>query len=378
MRPEQGFTFDETRSALRHRLVNWINANRPANTMRTCANAQNQFRAFCDATARSALPATPETVTAFMKSSSERGLKASTINGPLLSGISNMHADACLPTPTNAPIVKRAKQIVARLAPSPRRTVPIAMQAVTAAGAAVDRSKHAQVRDFTMLLFATCASMRPAEVVALWHRHVTQQRIQTKTGETDAVEIHIDERKNDQTREGHTVLLPRLESSTACPFTWTAILKSFTFPRAAPDTPFFCKSHKTTMAPLSRNTVKTSIRRALIRGGVSVEEAKKFVANSARAGGFSAAVANGTHPIVMKHHGGWKSDAAFVYLKETNDTRLQVTKNMFRKDQPQFHHYSKRETAPRDGLRVSAPCGDLPVVGESSPDDYVCQEKAKR
>lgn len=346
--PESGYTNEsETDIELQKRMIEWINNNRPKNTMRSYNNAEKQFVDFCNATGRVALPATPATlVTAFMKACTERGLRAGTINGNMLAGISNMHSDAGLPTPTKAQLVKRAKKVVGRITAPPKRTIPLQMQQIFDAAAAVDVTKFIHVRDFVILLFAVCASLRPSELVALKQNQIQQTEVSTKGGKRDVLSINIQERKNDQEREGHTILLPRLPQSQACPYTWTARLRDFT-PGYQISAPFFCKNHKSSMAPLSSNTIKNCIRNTLKRSGLTEKEVQKFVSNSARAGGFSAAIANGTHPIIMKHHGGWKSDAAFTYLKETNATRLKVTEDMLDKLQPQFHYHTTRASTER-------------------------------
>ena len=85
----------------------------------------------------------------------------------------------------------------------------------------------------------------------------------------------------------------------------------------------FLFHHDLAPLPLSARTPNHIVKNLLESIGV---DSANFGSHSARRGGVSFAVASGVEIRLIARHGNWKSDAIFMYVTETLQSRLSVSR----------------------------------------------------
>lgn len=171
------------------------------------------FEAWCAGRGITALPATPETVAAFLASEVERGIKPSTI-GRRVAAIRYAHRLACYSVPTDDERVKATVRGIRRsLGTAPRKKTPATAERVIAMTLATGDGVKA-LRDRALLLLGFAGAFRRSELVALDCKDIEE----TEAG----LKITIRKSKTDQEGQGATIAI--VPGSVACP---VAALKSW-------------------------------------------------------------------------------------------------------------------------------------------------------
>jgi site-specific recombinase XerD len=164
------------------------------------------FRAWCHGRSVSALPATAESVAAFLACEVDRGIRPSTI-GRRVAAIRYAHKLAGLTVPTDSEVVKATVRGIRRtLGTAARKKTPaVAEMIISMALGTGDGLKG--VRDRAMLLLGFAGAFRRSELVALDCEDIEE----SETG----LKIRIKFSKTDQEGEGATIAIVR--GSIACP-----------------------------------------------------------------------------------------------------------------------------------------------------------------
>ena len=165
-----------------------------------------RFTAWCDTKAVPALPASPETVAAFLAHEAEQGFAASTITRRCAS-IRYAHRLAELEPPTNSERVKATLRGIKRaIGAAPKRKKPVlADQARTMIQAAPDGLKG--LRDRALLALGFGGALRRSELVALDVADLVET--------DDGYKVTIRKSKTDQ--EGHGATIAIVRGGACCP-----------------------------------------------------------------------------------------------------------------------------------------------------------------
>ena len=164
------------------------------------------FKAWCDGKGVGALPASPETVAAFLAHEAGTGTKPSTL-GRRIAAIRYAHKLAHLDTPTDSEAVKATLRGIRRTfgGAKVRKAPAIAAEMHSMVAMAPDRLSGS--RDRALLLLGFAGAFRRSELVALDVADITE----AKTG----LLITIRRSKTDQEGEGITIAIAR--GDLACP-----------------------------------------------------------------------------------------------------------------------------------------------------------------
>jgi site-specific recombinase XerD len=164
------------------------------------------FRTWCNAKGVHALPASPETVAAFLAHEAERGSAASTITRRC-AAIRYAHRLAELEPPTNSERVRATLRGIRRtVGAAPARKTPVlAEQARAMALSAPDGLKG--LRDRALLLLGFAGAFRRSELVALDVADLEETE--------DGLKIIIRRSKTDQ--EGHGETIAIIRGGACCP-----------------------------------------------------------------------------------------------------------------------------------------------------------------
>lgn len=272
--------------------------------------------------------------------------------------------------PTKHPLVKRAKQTAARLAPPVRSRKPLTRALLEKMRASVKLDVYEEVRDFTMMLFGFRAVLRAAELVALKAKDVWLDRLAasdelpttrpfppknrithhasvesvrdgkapapTENLRAQVIAIHIRHDKTNQQsqkhpdlRSGRTVLITGDADLAMSPLLWfRRLMKRREFdPSLA--LPLFHRKpapHKPSGElenPLEPSTINHTVQN-WVRDRCRLTDWKEYGGHSLRAGGATAAMRGGAKISDLKSHGRWRSDAVYVYIHDEVHAALAV------------------------------------------------------
>ncbi len=187
-------------------------ASAAENTRRAYAADWRAFQAWCEAEGLQALPAAPETLTAYLAAHAGR-LRTSTL-GRRLAGIRHAHLEADLAAPDSAELRKVWLGIRKSRGRPPTKKKALVLDLVRQVVASLPATPTGD-RQRAMLLIGFAAALRRSELAALeldgpergpvWLEHVAEGLV-----------IRLDRSKGDQVGEGQQVVIP-YGSSDLCP-----------------------------------------------------------------------------------------------------------------------------------------------------------------
>jgi site-specific recombinase XerD len=158
------------------------------------------FQTWCDSHGLSALPASPETVAAFLAEQARAGLKASSI-ARRVSAIRFAHKLAGHPSPTEDEGVSSVLKGIRRtLGTAPAQKAPATAEALSAMLAHVDARTLRGTRDRAVLLLGFAGALRRSELVALNVEDLSE----TEKG----LDVLIRRSKTDQEGAGQAIAIP--------------------------------------------------------------------------------------------------------------------------------------------------------------------------
>jgi site-specific recombinase XerD len=186
--------------------ASYARAEKAAATRRAYRSDFNLFRTWCETKRVSALPAQPETVSAFLAVEANRGAKPSTI-GRRLAAIRYAHKLAGHEPPTNSEAVKATLRGIRRTTGSaPARKAPATADKIVAMVTMAGNDSKG-LRDRAILLLGFAGAFRRSELVAL---DLTD--LEFCNG---GLRVRIRKSKTDQEGLGATIAI--VPGSIACP-----------------------------------------------------------------------------------------------------------------------------------------------------------------
>jgi site-specific recombinase XerD len=244
------------------------------------------FRAWCERQSTEALPASPETVAAFLASECAAGRKASTIKRRNAS-IRYAHRLAGLPSPTDDERVRATLR-------GARRTIGTAVAKKAPATAArikamADASGEglAGLRDRALMLFGFGGAFRRSELVALDVADIDR---------TDAAGIRITIRKSKTDQEGAGDVIAIVRGNGHCP---VAALDRWLEAAGIASGPVFRRIRRgghVTAERLTDKSVANIIKAHAARVGL---DPRQFAGHSLRSGFLTSAAGNGASLFKM-------------------------------------------------------------------------------
>jgi site-specific recombinase XerD len=188
------------------RAADLARQEKAAATRRAYGSDFATFRGWCAGRGIDSLPASAESVAAFLASEVDRGIKSSTI-GRRVAAIRYAHKLADHPAPTDSEVVKAVVRGIRRqLGTAPRKKTPaVAEMIISMALGTGDGLKG--IRDRALLLLGFAGAFRRSELVALDCEDIEE----SETG----LKVTIRHSKTDQEGAGATIAIVR--GAIACP-----------------------------------------------------------------------------------------------------------------------------------------------------------------
>jgi integrase len=287
------------------RVADYAARSKSAATIRAYASGWRDFLSFCEQREACALPATDETVAAYLAALADRGAKAATIARRLVV-ISQAHKAADLPSPTTSSLVSRTHAGI-------RRSLGTAQNGK--APAVVDDLKRmlelipgtrVGMRDRALLLVGFAGAFRRSELVSL---DVADLEF-TRAG----LVITLRKSKTDQESRSRRIGIPYGSSEATCP---VRSLQSWLDGARIADGPVFRaldRFQRVQMARLSDKSVARIVKRRAFAVGL---DPTRYAGHSLRAGlATSAAAAGASERVIMAQTGHRSADMVRRYIRD--------------------------------------------------------------
>ena len=203
--PAPALSFAEAEAA----AADYRRAARADNTRRAYRAAVARFTEWCYEHRQTALPASPETVAAFLAAEAGRGLAVNTLR-LRHAALRYLHLLAGYPPPTASPLVSATFAGIRRAHRRPlRKKTALVLEPLRAAIKTIPDTLPG-LRDRALILVGFAAALRPSELARL--------DIASFTRHEDGIALYLPWRKNDQEAHGTTVWLPAGQTDL-CPVT---------------------------------------------------------------------------------------------------------------------------------------------------------------
>jgi site-specific recombinase XerD len=315
--PVAGFT-DAAEAAAQYRR-----ASRSENTRRAYRSAVARFCDWCAEHGRTALPAAPETLAAFLAAEARAELAVNTLR-LRHAAIRYLHLLAGYPPPTAAAVVSTTFAGIKRAHRRPlNKKTALVLNRLLPAILAIPETLPG-LRDRALLLAGFAAALRPSEIARLTLEHLTHH--------ADGVELFLPWRKNDQDARDTRLWLPQGRTDL-CP---VRALEAWLTAAAITEGPLFRRIWRlppprvrkgTTGKPVAdryrigTKPIDTDSIALIVKNwtGLAGFDAAEFAGHSLRRGAISSGVAQGVHIARLKQfsgHASLKSLEEYVELDE--------------------------------------------------------------
>src|SRR6202790_2764218 len=282
--------------------IDLAKAEKAASTRKAYGTDFRLFKAYCDAKGVSSLPASPETVAAYIAAEAQTA-KPSTI-GRRVAAIRYAHKLAGLETPTDAEGVKATMRGIRRTFGGARNKKSPAVAAKMLGMVATAPEGLAGLRDRALLLLGFAGAFRRSELVALDVLDLEE----TETG----LLVTIRRGKTDQEGAGRTIAIPR--GDVACP---VKALRLWLEAAAIEAGPIFRPIDRGGTVRRSRLTCRSVANFVKAYAAPAGLDASTFSGHSLRSGFLPSAAAKGASIFKMMDQSGHKSvDTLRGYVRD--------------------------------------------------------------
>jgi site-specific recombinase XerD len=284
-----------------------VNESLAPATRRAYGAALRAFASWCEEQGVDVLPATPETVAAFLAAEVAAGRKVATLE-QRVAAIRWAHEAAQLETPTASKLVRSTLQGIRRkVGSAPARKTPVTVERLAAMVAHVDGSTIKALRDRALLLFGFASAMRRSELVAL--------KLDDLEWTARGLLVKLRRSKTDQEAAGHVRAIPYGRSPELCPI---GALEVWLEAAAIDEGRVFrsVTRHGAINGSLSARTVGDLVKHYAARAGL---EPSEFGGHSLRAGFVTSAAERGARSERIADHTGHQSMAMVrVYTRRSD------------------------------------------------------------
>jgi site-specific recombinase XerD len=304
MTPERAQRLAEFAEAAERAEEYRANAKAPA-TLRAYRQDWTHFAAWCVERDRTPLPATPETIGAYLAFHAWKVAPATLRRR--LSSICVVHQAAGHPNPWEQ--VKLTWQGIARerAGEGKRRAAAMETRALRQLVSTLDPTRLLDVRDRALLVVGFAAMLRRSELAAL--------DLDDLTGTDQGVRIRIRRSKTDQEGKEAFVGVPYGSHEPTCPVrAWRAWRETLEARGVNEGAAFRRIDRHGNLLParISGQAVGLVLRRRALAAGV---DTTRLTAHSLRAGGATAATLGGANEASVKAQGRWTSDVYLNYVR---------------------------------------------------------------
>ena len=261
------------------------------------------FRAWCAERHVSVLPASPESVAAFLAHEAERQVRPSTI-GRRVAAIRYAHKLSGLPLPTDDERVRATVRGIRRsLGAAPSKKMPATAERVIGM-APLAGTRRSAIRDRALLLIGFAGAFRRSELVALNLEDIEET--------PEGLRVTIRRSKTDQEGHGHVIAIPR--GVIACPVTaLKAWLEASGIAQGSVFRPV-AKGGRIQATRLTDRSVADIVKAHAQRAGL---DPKLFAGHSLRSGFLTSAAARGASIFKMADQSRHKSmDTLRGYVRD--------------------------------------------------------------
>lgn len=299
----------------------------PDNTRRAYDRAWDAFAGWCGSQGRVALPATPQTLTEYVRCLCGGDFAPNTVS-QAIGVIRAKHRDAGYPeqpdTTQTVKILNKYRKDWADTGARVRQRTPILVPALRAMTKTCDPDTPAGVRDRAILLLGFNIMGRRSEISRLDLSDVAS------VGE-EGVTVYIRYSKTDQEAKGASVPVPYGQHAQTCAVravrAWTDLLAAHGIKSGPLFRPVDRHGHigdeegaaGHPQARLTGHAINEMVRRRALLAGL--KDAGKYGAHSLRAGAATTAYAHGVPVAEIAKHGRWnpKSPVINVYFRAVDD-----------------------------------------------------------
>jgi site-specific recombinase XerD len=288
------------------RATDYIRQSRAASTLRGYRSDFREFRAFCEAQVSAALPASPETVCAYLAHCADSGqLKMGSIQRRV-SAIAAAHMAANLDTPTSTTAVRLCLAGIRRALGTRQEGKAPAVTTDVAAMLSHVSGNLLGLRDRALLLVGFAGAFRRSELAAL--------NVEDLTFGDDGVKVLIRRSKTDQEGGGQVVGITR--GVNLCP---VAALEAWLTASGITSGPIFrCVNRHGRLQPnaITPQVVALVVKRYAAAAGL---DPTKYAGHSLRAGLVTAAVLNHVDlPSIQRQTRHKSLDMVLKYARMAN------------------------------------------------------------
>jgi len=273
-------------------------------TMRAYKSRLSAFASWCESAGRSALPASPATVAAYLESLESAGKSAATIS-QVVAAISKLHKVQGLENPCLSEVVKAARKAARRrLGVAPHQKAAATVDVVRALVSGIEGMTLTDKRDKALLLCGFAGAFRRSELAALRVSDLTEEK--TPEGRPVFV-VTVRHSKTDQEGRGmnKAIFAARPREKRFCPV--AALREWIAAAGLAGDDPLFPRIRKggqlDKAAPLGGDSVALIIKKRAAAAGVELE----LSGHSLRRGFVTSAIAAGASERSIMNQTGHKS-----------------------------------------------------------------------
>jgi len=287
----------------------YVDASLAPNTRRAYRASLAAFRAWCETAQVEALPASPETVAAFLAAEADAGRKPSTL-GQRAAAIRWAHRAAGFETPTKTPLVEAALRGIRRtLGVAPTRKAAATVDRLSAMVSHADLATLKGKRDKALLLLGFASAMRRSELVALTVGDVEFS--------DEWLTVTLRRSKTDQEGRGRQQQIQRGQREETCPI---RALNAWLAAAGITEGPLFrsVTRHGKTGGSLSGNAVALVVKDYAEQAGLDPDE---YSGHSLRAGFITSADENGKPCSRIQDHTGHASAAMISLYSRRTDAR---------------------------------------------------------
>jgi integrase len=279
--------------------------SRSASTVRSYSNDWRDFSDWCRSRNQSALPATPQTVAAYIAAQAD-SRKAATIQHRL-AAISQVHQLRGFESPTKNEIVRTVLKGIRRtLGTAPAEKAPLVAADIREMVGRLPDTLLGK-RDRALLLLGFAGAFRRSELVGL--------NVDDVTFAADGLVVTLRRSKTDQEGQGRKVGIPVLPHSDACP---VRAVRAWLDASGITSGPLFrsvAVGGKLLTERLSDRAVALVVKRRLPPG----KESARFAGHSLRAG-FVTSAANGGASVksIMRQTGHRSLQTVMRYMRDAS------------------------------------------------------------
>jgi site-specific recombinase XerD len=272
----------------------YIRASKAESTLRGYQSDWRAFCAWCETHGQRALPATPETVAAYIAECAEH-LKPGSIQRRL-NAIAEAHKAAGAESPTHSAIVKNTGKGIRRVkSVAPVQKAPALTEDIRAMVAATDAGLIG-ARDRALILLGFAGAFRRSELVGFDVEDCSFGR--------DGLTVTLRRSKTDQTGEGRKIGIPYGSNPETCP---VRVLQDWLEQAGISTGPLFRSINRHGQAQAGRLSgidVARVVKKLAQRAGL---DAAKYAGHSLRAGHATAAAMAGASERSIMNQTGHRS-----------------------------------------------------------------------